>query len=114
MPALGRAQTGEASTPRPFDDGARLDGGNDPFGKRFGRRMARLEQQLWRLRPLVGLRHAGEILDLTGERPFVEALGVARNAVLERRIDENFDELPLRDEFAHSLRYGKNCLILNA
>ncbi len=57
-------------------------------------------------RRLVGLIDAGEILDLAGKRALVEALGVARDAFIERGIDENLDELALRQQLAHHAPLG--------
>ena len=52
---------------------------------------------LWRLE---GAVDAGEILDLAAAGAGVEALGVARFADLERRIDVDFGELDVAGDFA--------------
>ena len=50
------------------------------------------EHELGGLRRFIGLIDAGEILDLSGERLFVKTLRVARDALFERRVDEDLDE----------------------
>ena len=67
-------------------------------GQSFRALVRRVEDHVGRLRRLVGLVDAGEILDLAGERALVQALRVARDDGLERRLDENLDELARRDE----------------
>ncbi len=59
-----------------------------------------------RLRRLIGLIDAGEILDLACKRPLVEALGIARDHGLQRRLDVNLDELALRGRIAHKPAFG--------
>jgi hypothetical protein len=44
---------------------------------------------------------AGEVLDLAGDGAPVQALRVARDTFIERRVDENLDELALLQELAH-------------
>ena len=64
------------------------------------------EYQLRLFRRLINLIDAGEILDLAGQRLLVEALGIARDTILKRRIDENLDEFALVHEFAHHPAVG--------
>lgn len=47
---------------------------------------------LWLLRLLIRGRDASELLDLTRASLLVEALGVALLALLDRGVDEDFDE----------------------
>jgi hypothetical protein len=54
-----------------------------------------LDVQLGPLRRLIGARDAGEVLDLAGLRLLVEALGIALDTDLDRRVDEDLDEFAL-------------------
>ena len=64
------------------------------------------DDDLGRLRRLVTLSDAGEILDLSGHGLFVKTLGIARDAFRKRRINENLDEFILADEVANHRPLG--------
>src|SRR5215204_3920224 len=52
-----------------------------------------LEDEVGRVRRLVGVRDAGELLDLPGESLLVKALDVPLGAYFERGVDEDLDEV---------------------
>src|SRR5262245_6722087 len=51
------------------------------------------DDNVGRLGRLVWIRYAGEVQDLAGERPLVEALHVALDEHLDRAFDVNFHEV---------------------
>src|SRR5690606_19438450 len=79
---------------------------NDLLGEQAWLAAAGRDPQFGVFRRLVGLVDAGEIPDLAGERALVQPLGVARNADVERRIDEYLEELALFHEFTHHAPFG--------
>ena len=54
--------------------------------------MLRLDADLGARRRLIGVGHAGELLDLTAERLLVETLDVPARALLDGRVDEHLDK----------------------
>ena len=83
------------------DEAAGGEQRDDPCRRLFGRLLVAGDDQLGRLRRLVVLIDASEILDISGDRSSVQPLGIARDALLKRRIDENLDEFILAKQFAH-------------
>src|SRR5205809_565755 len=59
----------------------------------------RVDHELRGQRLLVGIRHAGELGDLAGQRPAVQPLGIAADALVERGLHIHLDERT--DLFAH-------------
>src|SRR5207249_2359593 len=55
--------------------------------------MLGLDPDLGLLRLLVGIGHAGELLDLAPEGLLVQPLDVAARTLVDRRVDEDLDEL---------------------
>src|SRR5256885_4001327 len=65
----------------------------DHPGGALGDRLAlRVDHQLRGQRFLVGIRHAGELGDLSGQRPAVQPLRVAADALVERGLHVHLDE----------------------
>ena len=83
--AVGQAQLGG-------DQVLLLEVVEDLLRRLLGRLARGLDAELGVLRLLVGVGDAGELLDLAGAGLRVEALDVARLAVLERGGDEDLDE----------------------
>src|SRR3546814_4010287 len=54
----------------------------------------------------LGAVDAGEIFELAAARFLVEPLHIARLGDLDRRIDEDFDELAVRDHRAHHFTFN--------
>ena len=52
-------------------------------------------------RYFIGLIDAREILDLTGQRAAIQALRIARDTLVDWRIDEDFDEFIAVEQFSH-------------
>ena len=59
---------------------------------------------LRRCRALIRRVETGEVLDLARLRLGVESLGVAPHALVDRGVDEDFDEFPGRHQVAHEAR----------
>src|SRR5438094_9805485 len=58
-----------------------------------------VDHELWGHRLLVGIRHAGELRNLPGERPTIQPFGVPADALVERGLHVHLDERA--DAFAH-------------
>src|SRR5437867_10207412 len=72
---------------------AELEEAIDHAGGAVGDLLAlRVDHELRRQRLLVGIRHAGELEDLPGQRPAVQPLGVAADALVERGLHVHLDE----------------------
>src|SRR5581483_7746979 len=76
---------------------------DDLVGEHFRIVLARGKGQLRIERRLVGRVDAGEIVQIAAPRLAVEALGVALLANVERRVDEDLDELALLQDVARHL-----------
>src|ERR1700732_2331946 len=110
-PEAGRicAHPGEETSNRPgggeivdvVDEAARGEQRDDLRRRLPGGLFVSPDDQLGRFRWLITLIDAGKILDLSGHRFFVEALRIARDALLKWRRDENLDELMSVEQFAH-------------
>ena len=79
---------------------------DDPIGQSLGRVASGIECQLRRLGRFIGLVHAGEILDLARQRALVQALRIAGDDGLERRLNEDLEELALRRRVAYEPPFG--------
>src|SRR5215207_2778905 len=80
---------------------------DDPTGALVGLLLIGLDVELGGARRLVGIRDAGELLDLTRKSPLVEALHVALGTHLQGCVHIDLDEvLPYRapDLVAHLLK----------
>jgi hypothetical protein len=71
----------------------RLQVGENFLGQRFGRFRAGIEDQFRLERSFIRIVDARETLQFPGASFFVQSLGIAGFANVERRIDENFDEI---------------------
>ena len=60
--------------------------------------------QFGMLRRLIGLIDAGEVFDLSCQRPAVKPFRIAGNALLEWSIDEDLDEFASLDKSFTSIR----------
>src|SRR6476660_2580782 len=54
----------------------------------------------------VRLVNSSKIFDLACESPAVQSLGIAGNADVERRVDEDLDKFAGIEQFAHALALG--------
>src|SRR3546814_1546018 len=70
---------------------------DDLLGGVFRADGGRVDTNIGRLGRFVGAVDAGEIFELAAARFLVEPLHIARLGDLDRRIDEDFDELAVRD-----------------
>jgi UDP-glucose 4-epimerase len=73
----------------------------DPVGGGVCRFIRAPDRQLRRFGTFIGAAYAGEIRDLAGKRLGIEPLGIARDAHLQRGVDEHLDEQALAHQLAH-------------
>src|SRR5690348_17406439 len=73
---------------------------DDARGMRSGIGIHRLDGELRVLRLFIWAVDAGEIADLARLRLHIEPLRVALHALLDRRVDENLDELTFTHQLA--------------
>src|SRR5580704_7529495 len=75
------------------DDAAALKLSDHALGKLARAAALAVEHQFGSRGRLVNLVDAGKIPDFSGKRTPIEALGIARDANLERSVDKHFEEL---------------------
>src|SRR3954466_13881881 len=94
---LGRrlTATGGAGS---LDHATAVQVGHDCFGGLLGRGGGGVDSQVGILRRLVGGVDAGEVLQVAAPRLLVEAFWIAPLGHVERRVDEDLDELPLAQQ----------------
>src|ERR1700722_19077887 len=79
---------------------------DDPISQGLGRVPSGIERQLRRLRRVIRLIDAGEILALSRQRALVQALRIAGDDGLERRLNEDLEELALGRRVAYEPPFG--------
>src|SRR5258705_6087041 len=91
--AAARSRTGAALSIAGSREVAELEEPVDHRGRAIGDLLAlRVDHELRGRRLLVGVRHAGELGDLPAQRPAVQPLGVAADALVERSFHIHLDE----------------------
>src|SRR5947209_7240080 len=91
--ATARSRTCAALSIARAPEVAELEEAIDHAGGAVGDLLAlRVDHELRGHRLLVGVRHAGELGDLAGQRPAVQPLGVAADALVERGLHVHLDE----------------------
>src|SRR5213596_3439702 len=98
--ARARSRTCAALSIARAPEVAELDEAVDHAGGAVGDLLALgVDHELWAHRLLVGIRHAGELRNLPGERPTIQPFGVASDALVERGLHVHLEERA--DALAH-------------